>query len=97
MAPEKDMMMSYMYSLLNCVAATSKELYDTSTATLAASFGNNHAHVLIPPLERGLGGLSDDQRRVVGTSVISVVTKLALEFRTEEVIVSNSMNLLNVS
>ncbi len=78
-------MMSYMYSLLNYVAATSKEPYEASSATLATSFDNSSAYLVVQAFERGLSGLSDDQRRMVGINVISVVTKLALEFETEEV------------
>ncbi|KAF8350539.1 hypothetical protein F5887DRAFT_939764 [Amanita rubescens] len=85
LAPGNDMMMSYMYSLLNYVAATSKEPYEVSSATLATSFDNSSAYLVVQAFERGLSGLSDDQRRMVGINVISVVTKLALEFETEEV------------
>lgn len=79
------MMMSYMYSLLNYVTATSKEPHEPPSATLATSFDNNSAYLVVQAFERGLNGLSDDQRRMVGINVISVVTKLALEFETEEV------------
>ncbi|KAF8623467.1 hypothetical protein AX15_006251 [Amanita polypyramis BW_CC] len=82
LAPGDDIMMSYMYSLLNYIATASKE---SSNLLMTASFDSNHSHVMVQALERGLGGMSDDQRRTVGISVISVVTKLALEFRTEEV------------
>lgn len=37
-------------------------------------------------VETGLRGLSDDQKRLVGISTISVVTRLALEFRMEDVV-----------
>lgn len=79
--------MSNMYSLLNYIAATSKEIYESS----------NNSQILSNPLytgldrhsvanvESGLRGLSDDEKRLVGISTISVVTRLALEFRMEEV------------
>ncbi|KAF8637362.1 hypothetical protein AX17_002861 [Amanita inopinata Kibby_2008] len=86
LAPGDDLMLSNMHSLLNYIAATSKELYEASTVFLAAPLvGSDYATSIAHPLERGLGGLSDDQKRMVGISVISVVTKLALEFRTDEV------------
>ncbi|KAK2466763.1 hypothetical protein APHAL10511_001021 [Amanita phalloides] len=81
-APGDDMMMSYMYSLLNYIGVTSKEPFETSKAFPATSYDNS-LHTI--PFERGPGGLSDDQRRMVGINVISVVAKLALEFCTEEV------------
>ncbi|KAF8743615.1 hypothetical protein AX14_001677 [Amanita brunnescens Koide BX004] len=85
LAPGNDMMMSYMYSLLNYVAATSKEPHEPPSAALATSFDSSSAYLVVQAFERGLNGLSDDQRRMVGINVISVVTKLALEFETEEV------------
>lgn len=36
-------------------------------------------------VETGLRGLSEDEKRLVGISTISVVTRLALEFGMEEV------------
>lgn len=79
------MMMSYMYSLLNYVTATSKEPHESPSAPLATSFDNSSAYLVVQAFERGPNCLSDDQRRKVGINVISVVTKLALEFETEEV------------
>ncbi|PFH54176.1 hypothetical protein AMATHDRAFT_52986 [Amanita thiersii Skay4041] len=84
LAPGDDLMMSVMYSLLNYIAATSKELYETSSAFFSVPFSQSLDTVTYP-LERGLRGLSEEQRRMIGISVISVVTKLALEFRTDEV------------
>jgi phosphatidylinositol 4-kinase len=76
-----------MYSLLNYVAATSKELYESSSSS---QLMNNPLypwsdHATLQTLESGLRGLSEDEKRLVGISTISVVTRLALEFRTEEV------------
>lgn len=36
-------------------------------------------------LETGLRGLSEDEKRLIGISTISAVTRLALEFKIEEV------------
>ncbi|KAJ8087995.1 phosphatidylinositol-4- kinase [Marasmius tenuissimus] len=86
MAPGDDLIMSHMYSLLNYIAATSKEISDSNTS----HFNNNPLRnsidrSSIPSAETGLGGLSEDERRLVGITTISVVTKLALEFDSEEV------------
>ena len=75
--------MSNMYSLLNYIAATSKDKYDVNSAHIH-SFNphiRNNAH----SLESGLRGLSEDEKRLIGISTISVVTRLALEFKVEEV------------
>jgi hypothetical protein len=79
--------MSNMYSLLNYIAATSKEIYETSSSSQMMS------NPLYSPLEQGvmqsvetgLHGLSEEEKRLVGISTISVVTRLALEFGMEEV------------
>lgn len=75
--------MSYMYSLLNHIAATSKETIEAATALRNSLDGADVATLY--SLETGLRGLSEDEKRLVGISTISVVTRLALEFRTEEV------------
>ncbi|KAK7693961.1 hypothetical protein QCA50_003536 [Cerrena zonata] len=85
LAPGDDIGMSYLYSLLNYIAATSKESSETTaflnnTVNDQAEFSTAHS------AETGLHGLTDDQKRLVGISTISVVTRLALEFDSEEVI-----------
>jgi phosphatidylinositol 4-kinase A len=74
--------MSNMYSLLNYIAATSKETFGTSILELDDATDDEYPS---NRLESGLRGMSEDERRLVGISTISVVTKLALEFRMEEV------------
>ena len=75
--------MSNMYSLLNYIAATSKDIYDVNSVHIHPlnSHIRNNAH----SLEFGLRGLSEDEKRLIGISTISVVTRLALEFKVEEV------------
>jgi phosphatidylinositol 4-kinase len=80
LAPGDDLIMSNMYSLLNFIAATSKDTYDASLQGQDA-FDPATLH----SLETGLRGLSDDEKRLTGISTISVVTRLALEFHIEEV------------
>ena len=62
--------MSNMYSLLNYIAATSKDIYDVNSA---------HIHPSSP-----YSGLFEDEKWTIEISTISVVTKLALEFKVEE-------------
>lgn len=76
--------MSYMYSLLNHIAATNKEAYEVSAAMKDALNDSSETSTLYS-VETGLRGLSEDEKRLVGISTISVVTRLALEFRKEEV------------
>ncbi len=74
-----------MYSLLNHIAATtSKETYE-STTTSRSSLDDSADAATLYSLETGLRGLTEEEKRLVGISTISVVTRLALEFQTEEV------------
>jgi hypothetical protein len=81
--------MSNMYSLLNYIAATSKEIYESSSASqvlnnpLYPSASLDHA--TLHSVATGIGALSEDEKRLVGISTISVVSRLALEFNMEEV------------
>jgi len=82
LAPGDDLIMSNMYSLLNYIAATSKDIYE-SGSIYTHPFGS-HGRPL-HTLDSGLRELSEDERRMVGISTISSVTRLALEFKMEEV------------
>ena len=84
LAPGDDLIMSNMYSLLNYIAATSKDMYDINKPNVhgyGIGIGQNNPY----SLETGLRGLSEDEKRSVGISTISAVTRLALEFDMEEV------------
>ena len=82
--------MSNMYSLLNYIAATSQEIFESSSQQLL------HNPLYTPPLtstdqltfqsdDAGLRGRSDEEKRLIGITTISIVTRLALEFDKEEV------------
>ncbi|PCH37888.1 atypical/PIKK/PI4K protein kinase [Wolfiporia cocos MD-104 SS10] len=83
LAPGDDQVMSYMYSLLNYIAATSKDLYEGASS--ASSLNEIADMSALHSVETGLRELSDDERRTVGISSISIATRLALEFQSEEV------------
>lgn len=73
--------MSTMYSLLNHIAATSKEINElnngprASVLTAADSATTNS----------GENSWTEEEKRLIGISTISVVSRLALEFDREEV------------
>ncbi|KAI0934808.1 hypothetical protein AcW1_006214 [Taiwanofungus camphoratus] len=82
LAPGDDQIMSNMYSLLNYIAATSKDIHESSaTSSLSEVTDLSTLH----SVEIGLRNLSDDEKRTIGISSISIATRLALEFRSEEV------------
>ncbi|KAG5645573.1 hypothetical protein DXG03_005711 [Asterophora parasitica] len=86
LAPGDDLIMSNMYSLLNYIAAASKDIYNSSNSQANGdAFYDSLDYTTNQLLESGLRGLSEDEKRLVGISTISVVTRLALEFDTEEV------------
>lgn len=79
--------MSNMYSLLNYIAATSKDL-TASMHSQSASVGQSpytYDHATVTSVETGLRAFNEDQRRLIGISTISVVTQLALELEEEAV------------
>ncbi|ETW86100.1 hypothetical protein HETIRDRAFT_60199 [Heterobasidion irregulare TC 32-1] len=87
LAPGDDLIMSNMYSLLNYIAATSKDTHDGSIApqSLNNSAFSGSDHLTLHSVETGLRGYTEDERRLIGISTISVVSRLALEFQQEEV------------
>ncbi|OSD08514.1 atypical/PIKK/PI4K protein kinase [Trametes coccinea BRFM310] len=84
LAPGDDLIMSYMYSLLNYIAATSKDIFETSSV-LGMSLGDVSDFNTLHSVETGLRGLTEDEKRTVGISTISVATRLALESKSDEV------------
>ncbi|KAI0075272.1 hypothetical protein K474DRAFT_1676500 [Panus rudis PR-1116 ss-1] len=64
--------------------ATSKEGYESGA--LLTALGEAGDRSTVHSVETGLRGLTEDEKRLVGISTMSVVTRLALEFRSEDVI-----------
>lgn len=94
MAPGDDLIMSNMYSLLNFIAATNKNMQDSSTSshfTGLSQYTSSGDHATLHSLEPGLRGLGEEDKRLVGISTISVATKLALEFRIDEVRINTGL------
>lgn len=89
LSPGDDSIMSNMYSLLNYIAATSKELTESSSSHQLLSNPLYGSEVSTPndqmtfhSDEIGLHSRSDEEKRLIGITTISVVTRLALEFHT---------------
>lgn len=81
LSPGDDLIMSTMYSLLNFIAVTSKELTGQETAPRGAKAKmetKEDMHV-------AFGTFTDNEKRILGISTICVVTHLALEVKKEEV------------
>ena len=82
--------MSNMYSLLNYVAATSKEIHDLPHnnlpnglfSTLDDEYSDRATQHSI---DIDGNGSTEEERRIITTSTISVVSRLALEFKRDDV------------
>ncbi|THH17523.1 hypothetical protein EW146_g3305 [Bondarzewia mesenterica] len=86
LAPGEDLIMSNMYSLLNYIAATSKETHEgLNPSQSLGSVYSGSEHLTLHSVETGLRGCTEDERRLIGISTISVVSQLAVEFQQEEV------------
>jgi phosphatidylinositol 4-kinase len=86
--------MSNMYSLLNYVAATGKEIHDPphSIPSFGHFSGLNGEYPLshsdratVHSVDTVTHGHTEEDRRLITTATISVVSRLALEFKREEV------------
>lgn len=87
-APGDDLLLSNIYSLLNYIAAATKDIFESSASSnvigLSQSFTSKD-HATLGSMEAGLRGMTEEEKRLVGISTISVVTHLALEFKNAEV------------
>ncbi|EIW84881.1 hypothetical protein CONPUDRAFT_117099 [Coniophora puteana RWD-64-598 SS2] len=85
LTPEDDAIMSNMYSLLNYIAAASKEI--TEGAQVSNPLHNSMAseRMTLQSDDTGLRGMSEEEKRLIGKTTISVVSRLALVFDIEEV------------
>jgi phosphatidylinositol 4-kinase A len=86
--------MSNMYSLLNYIATTGKEIHDAphSIPSIGHFSGLNGKYPLTPSdratvhsVDTVTDGHTEEERRLITTATISVVSRLALEFKRDEV------------
>jgi phosphatidylinositol 4-kinase A len=73
-----------MYSLLSQIPVTGKDIVELN-GSLRSSLTDSTDTATLYSHDTGVRGLNEDEKRLVGMSTISVVTRLALEFRDEEV------------
>ena len=86
--------MSNMYSLLNYVGATSKEIHDTQPnvpsfghfSGLNGEYSIMHSdRATVHSVDTLSHGHTEEERRLITISTVSVVSRLALEFKRDEV------------
>jgi phosphatidylinositol 4-kinase len=94
--------MSNMYSLLNYIAAASKEMYDalknSAPNDLFSSSKPEHTMMhsdsaTLHSIETSSHGNTEEEKRLITISTISVVSRLALEFKRDDV----SLNIRSAS
>ena len=84
LAPGDDPMLSHTYSLLNCIAATSKSSIDDINDFIQGTGGRTDC-ATPHSVESALRGLTEEEKRSIAVSTISVVSRLAVEFERDEV------------
>lgn len=78
-------MLSHTYSLLNYVAATSRfSGVDYLSETIDGPDGQ-YDYATLHSVESSLRGLTEEEKRLIAMSTVSVVTRLAVEFEQDEV------------
>ncbi|KAG9126585.1 phosphatidylinositol-4- kinase [Ceratobasidium sp. 392] len=80
LAPGDDFALSFIYSLLNYITATNQG----SDLGFSPYIHNTDSSTVIST-ESGLRGKTESEKRFIGISTISVVTRLALVFKREDV------------
>ena len=78
--------MSNMYSLLNYIATTKQNIMDGPSSTpIGVSPYLALENATLHSVDTGLRARTEEEKRLIGISTISVVTRLALEFQVAEV------------
>ena len=85
LAPGDDAMLSHTYSLLNYIAATSRFSGVDGMSNVIQGTDGQTDYATLHSVESALRGLTEEEKRLIAVSTISVVTRLAVEFDTDEV------------
>ena len=84
LSPGDDAMLSHTYSLLNYIAATSRfSGVDDMGETIGGDGQSDYA--TLHSVQSALRGLTEEEKRLIAVSTISVVSRLAVEFDDDEV------------
>ena len=85
LSPGDDPMLSHTYSLLNYIAATSRfSGVDDMSDTIRGADGQSD-YATLHSVESALRGLTEEEKRLIAMSTISVVSRLAVESKKDEV------------
>ena len=78
-------MLSHTYSLLNYVAATSRFSGVGDMGEMLEGTDGQTDYATLHSVESALRGLTEEEKRLIAVSTISVVSRLAVEFENDEV------------
>jgi len=78
-------MLSHTYSLLNYIAATSRFSAVDDIGEIIGGTGGQTDYATLHSVESALRGLTEEEKRLIAVSTISVVSRLAVEFENDEV------------
>ena len=78
-------MLSHTYSLLNYIAATSRFSAVDDISEVIQGAGEQTDHATLHSVESALRGLTEEEKRLIAVSTISVVSRLAVGFEKDEV------------
>jgi len=85
LAPGDDAMLSHTYSLLNYISATSRFSGLDDIAEIVEGTGGQTDYATLHSVESALRGLTEEEKRLIAVSTISVASRLAVEFENDEV------------
>ena len=85
LAPGDDAMLSHTYSILNYIAATSRFSGVDDMDEIIEGTGGQTDYATLHSIESALRGLTEEEKRLIAVSAISVVSRLAVEFENDEV------------
>lgn len=75
-------MLSHTYSLLNYIAATSRF---SGVDDMRETIDGQYDYATLHSVESALRGLTEEEKRLIAVSTVSVVSRLAVDFEKDEV------------
>jgi phosphatidylinositol 4-kinase len=78
-------MLSHTYALLNYIAATSRFSEADDMSDFIQGTDGQTDYATLHSVESALRGLTEEEKRLIAVSTISVVSRLAVEFKEDEV------------
>ena len=85
LAPGDDAILSHTYSLLNYIAATSRVPGVDGMSNFVQGTEGQTGYATLHSVQSALGGVMEEEKRLIAVNTISVVSRLAVELKNDEV------------